>query len=171
MVAPEGLLPEVPGESEDEEDLPTALQPLFFLPGARVAETAVVLETDEDEGWDMPGHQSSPSRPSHPSPPLVDARYLLQGYATLQYNGEVWFGRPAAGRFVDLHAYPFDGDTDAVYMAFLRDKVGTGFTPRLERSAQVPPGAVTAPLDMDRLGACWRRVAGESSGSHTPLPR
>ena len=171
MVAPEGLLPDVPGESEDEEDLPTALQPLFFLPGARAAETAVVLETEEDEGWDMPDRSSAAVRPSHPSHPVVDARYLLQGYATLHHDGQVWFGRPAAGRFVDLHTYAFQGDLDTVYGAFLRDKVDTGFTPRLERSAQVPAGANTAPLDMDRLGTAWRKVAGESAAHPTPLPR
>jgi hypothetical protein len=171
MVALEGLLSELPGEAEDEGDLPTALQPLFFLPGARAAETAVVLETDEDEGWDMPDRSSAAVRPSHPSHPVVDARYLLQGYATLHHDGQVWFGRPAAGRFVDLHTYAFQGDLDTVYGAFLRDKVDTGFTPRLERSAQVPSGANTAPLDMDRLGAAWRRVAGDSTAHPASFPR
>jgi hypothetical protein len=144
-----------PEDDEDDADGPTSLQPLFFLPGARGPEP-VALE--EDDAWDMPEAKShgTPSRPSNPS---VDVRYLLQGYATLQDAGRIWFGRPVAGRYVDLHSYFFDGDLDAAYEAFLKEKLEAGFTPRLERSAQIPAGASSVPLEQERLGNTWRRVS------------
>jgi hypothetical protein len=144
-----------PDDDEDVADGPTSLQPLFFLPGARGPEP-VALE--EDDAWDMPEARSH-GTPSRPSNPPVDVRYLLQGYATLQDAGRIWFGRPVAGRYVDLHSYFFDGDQDAAYEAFLKEKVEAGFTPRLERSAQIPAGATSVPLDQERLGILWRRVS------------
>jgi hypothetical protein len=137
---------------EDEEDQPTALQPLYFLPGGRGA------DAEEDEAFDL--HDRTDTSVARPSNPSVDVKYLLQGYAWCTHGDQVWFGRPVAGRFVDLHTYPYDGDADEAYRSFLREKASAGFTPRLERSGPIPPGAATAPLDEVRLSGAWRIVAG-----------
>jgi hypothetical protein len=141
-------------EDEDTDDLPTALQPLYFLPGARLDSPP----TEEDEAWDLPERgETTHARPSNPT---VDVKYLLQGYAWCVHGGQVWFGRPVAGRFVDLHTYPWVDDPEDAYRAFLAEKASAGFTPRLERSGPIPPGASTAPLEEERLARAWRAVSG-----------
>jgi hypothetical protein len=148
------------GEEEDTDDLPTALQPLYFLPGARPVPPGTPVEgDDEDEAWDLADHSSIGSQP-RPTSPAVDVKYLLQGYAWCVHGEQAWFGRPVAGRFVDLHTYPWYGDVEEAYRAFLTEKASAGFTPRLERSGPIPSGAATAPLDADVLAQAWRHVAG-----------
>jgi hypothetical protein len=148
------------GEEEDTDDLPTALQPLYFLPGARPVPPGPAGEgDDEDEAWDLADHSSIGSHP-RPTSPAVDVKYLLQGYAWCVHGEQAWFGRPVAGRFVDLHTYAWVGDAEESYRAFLTEKASAGFTPRLERSGPIPSGAATAPLDADVLAQAWRHVAG-----------
>jgi hypothetical protein len=126
---------------------------------------AAVYRTDDPPGL-QGAADASPARPEDgrarpgdvPPPPALDFKYLLGNYAHVSDASTIAFGRVLAGRMIDRHAYPWQGDLDAAYVAFLRDKVSAGFVPRLELTGEVPAGAIPESLDLERLGRAWAEV-------------
>jgi hypothetical protein len=60
---------------------------------------------------------------------------------------------------VDRHAYAWNGDPDAAYVSFLRDKIREGFVPRAELVGDLPRGVTLMPLDTESLQRAWKDLA------------
>ncbi|MDP2309960.1 MAG: hypothetical protein Q8P18_28335 [Pseudomonadota bacterium] len=89
----------------------------------------------------------------------VDFDFLLRGYACFFDKKEAVFGRPYGTRIVDRHVYPYRGDPDEVYAAFLRDKIQEGFVPHSERIGDLPRGVTVMPLDADAMQRVWKELS------------
>lgn len=89
----------------------------------------------------------------------VDFDFLLKGYACFFDRKEAVFGRPYGTRIVDRHVYPYRGDPDEVYAAFLRDKIEEGFVPLSERIGDLPRGVTVMPLDAEAMQRVWRELS------------
>lgn len=89
----------------------------------------------------------------------VDFDFLLKGYACFFDRKEAVFGRPYGTRIVDRHVYPYHGDPDEVYSAFLRDKIREGFVPLSERIGDLPRGVTVMPLDVESMQRAWRELS------------
>jgi hypothetical protein len=89
----------------------------------------------------------------------MDFDFLLKGYAVFFEKKEVVFGRPYGTRLVDRHVYPYSGDVDGAYRAFLEDKIREGFVPRADLIGDLPRGVTVMPLDMGKLQAAWKELS------------
>ncbi|MES2643531.1 MAG: hypothetical protein V4850_28865 [Myxococcota bacterium] len=89
----------------------------------------------------------------------VDFDFLLKGYACFFDRKEAVFGRPYGTRIVDRHVYPYRGDPDEVYSAFLRDKIQEGFVPLSERIGDLPRGVTVMPLDAEAMQRVWKELS------------
>jgi hypothetical protein len=109
-----------------------------------------------------PERHGQPSRHVHSGREIggagIDFDFLLKGYAWFFEKREAVFGRPYGTRIVDRHVYPFGGDPDAAYAAFLQDKIGEGFVPRADLVGDLPRGVTVMPLDSERLQRAWRAM-------------
>lgn len=116
---------------------------------------------DPFEGFATP----APAAPAGAAPAggraggALDFDFLLKGYACYFERREAVFGRPYGTRMVDRHAYPWSGDPDAAYVAFLRDKIREGFVPRAELVGDLPRGVTLMPLDTASLQRAWKDLA------------
>ncbi|MFN7147801.1 MAG: hypothetical protein ACK4YP_28785, partial [Myxococcota bacterium] len=85
--------------------------------------------------------------------------FLLKGYACFFEKKEAVFGRPYGTRIVDRHVYPYAGDPDEAYLAFLRDKIREGFVPRADMMGDLPRGVTLMPLDPEKLQRAWQDLS------------
>ncbi len=89
----------------------------------------------------------------------MDFDYLLKGYACFFERKEAVFGRPYGTRIVDRHVYPYRGDPDEVYAAFMRDKISEGFVPRADMIGDLPRGVTVMPLDLEAMQRAWKELS------------
>ncbi len=100
----------------------------------------------------------APPEPARPVDSTIDFAFLLKGYACFFERAEAVFGRPYGTRIVDRHAYPYAGDPDDAYTAFLQDKIQEGFVPKADLIGDLPRGVTLMPLDIEKLRDAWRAI-------------
>ena len=80
-----------------------------------------------------------------------DLRHLFDGYAWLEHEGTLVFGRRSGvDRLVDVHRYEL-GDLDEAYRLFMADKTEERFSPQMESVLTVPAATPLNELDIGRL--------------------
>ncbi|MDP2315719.1 MAG: hypothetical protein Q8P41_22670 [Pseudomonadota bacterium] len=94
-----------------------------------------------------------------PASVALDFDFLLKGYACFFAKKEAVFGRPYGTRIVDRHVYPYRGDADEVYVAFIRDKIQEGFVPRADMIGDLPRGVTVMPLDLGAMQRAWKELS------------
>jgi hypothetical protein len=98
-------------------------------------------------------------RAQHHAVASLDFEFLLKGYACFFDKKEAVFGRPYGTRIVDRHVYPYRGDSEEVYMAFLKDKLTEGFVPRADMMGDLPRGVTVMPLDAEAMQRAWKELS------------
>lgn len=166
-----------PPAPSPEESLPPRTEGrsgrVYTLPPSVTAKVASIAAPSEDsrpprraaepvrENTGDPG--SAPSSPSRSGrgrlQATMDFDFLLKGYAVFFDRKEAVFGRPYGTRIVDRHVYPYQGDADAAYRSFLKDKIQEGFVPRADLIGDLPRGVTVMPLDTDKLQAAWKDLS------------
>ncbi len=109
----------------------------------------------QPENASRPSNARAAERPSA----TLDFDFLLKGYACFFEKKEAVFGRPYGTRIVDRHVYPYSGDPDAAYLAFLQDKIREGFVPRADMMGDLPRGVTLMPLDAEKLQRAWKDLS------------
>lgn len=134
--------------------------PSFFLPGVDASPPAssfqleVVEEEDDSSPRLAPAMPATPITPRGAPLPRVDLPEMLKGYVWFRNEDDMVFGRVYGKRVIDEHRYA-TADSDAAYVAFLRDKIREGFVPRTELVGDLPGDVRPAPLDLETLTRAW----------------
>jgi hypothetical protein len=156
-VEPEPAAAPAPSEAPKES---TGDPPTGFTLADPEAAPASAKEESTSDNFTWGSHREAQARPSRRRREVrMEFARLLEGYACFFSRDDAVFGRPYGTLMVDRHVYPYVGDAEPAYHAFLVDKIKEGFVPRSELTGELPRGVTLMPLDLEIMGRVWRSMS------------